>query len=149
MERKVLKALAGCDRREHGQGMKRQSDSWELGLWALRDYCVTACEEELVGAWVKGSLGSEVMDSHISSPKSSCSSRSGCQQQHGGPSAAPAPRLARSPRSPCGDTGGVPGRVPPSQSPPLACIRLCLSLASKTRAIASSSCNRGTLGVSA
>lgn len=42
MERKVLTALAGCDRREYGQGMKRQSDLWELGLWALKDYCVTA-----------------------------------------------------------------------------------------------------------
>lgn len=36
---------------------------------------------------------------------------------------------------PVGTWGAVPGRVPPSQSPPLACIQLCLSLASKRRAI--------------
>lgn len=48
MERKVLEALAGCDRRQHGQGMKRQSDLWELGLCTLKDDHMTPCEEEVM-----------------------------------------------------------------------------------------------------
>ena len=103
-----------------------------------------------MGVRSKAGLGSEVTDSHISSPKWSCSFRSGCQRQHGGPSAAPAPRLARSPRSPCGDTGeAFPGRVPATTRPPtLACIQPCLFFASTRRAITASCPNQGTLGVS-
>lgn len=47
VERKILKALARCDRRGHGQGMKRQSDLSELGLYAPEGYQMTACEEEV------------------------------------------------------------------------------------------------------
>lgn len=41
-KRKILKALAECERREHGLGMKRQFDLGELGLYTLKDYQMTA-----------------------------------------------------------------------------------------------------------
>ena len=111
---------------------------WKITRWLLvrRRWCEVRS---------KASLRSEVTDSHISSPKWSCSFHNGCQRRHGGLSAAPAPRLARSPRSPCGDTGAVPGRVPPSQSPPLAWIQLYLSLALKRRGSTASYPNQETL----
>ena len=49
---------------------------------------------------------------------------------------------------PVGTWGQSQGGSPPSQSPPLACILLCLSLASKRKAIKASCPNQGTLRVS-
>lgn len=40
------------DMREHGQGEKRQPDLGDLGLDALKDYQMTACEEEVI--WGSG-----------------------------------------------------------------------------------------------
>lgn len=101
---------------EHPQNPANAMDRhWSLGKNSLRwatgsqkgkGVCFQGRRDEVRS---KTSVGLEITNLHISSPKWSCSSRSGCQRQHEDLSAAPALLLARSPHSPCGDKGWSQG----------------------------------------